>query len=256
MKVQDERHDTPESWLRPVASGIVAGLLGLGVVTAVFDPAGWRNVPAVPADARVASDAPPALTGRQHTPDPAALGWDALEAPVRQVAHWIVRSGDHRNTGFFIIDKLGARLHAFDADGRLVSMTPVLVGYAPGDDSAPGIGDRALDEVRPEERTTPAGRFLSELGRNSLGDTVVWVDHDNGVSMHVVRAHVASERRHERIATPGTDDNRISFGCINVPIAFFDGFVSPVFERTRAFVYVMPDTKRLDEVFPVTQRDG
>lgn len=188
--------------------------------------------------------------------DPSALGWADLDSAVRRVAHWVVRSGDHRGTEFFIVDKINARLHAFDAAGRLMSMTPVLIGSALGDDSPPGIGDRALEQIRPDERTTPAGRFLSELGSNSLHEQVVWVDHQAAVSMHAVRALVPSERRHERIASPGIDDNRVSFGCINVPSAFFEGFVKPVFERTRAFVYVMPDTRPLDTVFPLGNDDA
>lgn len=238
--------DITGAWLRPVAIGIAAGALGLAVVTAAFDPAGWRDAPAA---AILGASAPVSAT----TPDPAALGWNRMDAAVGQVAAWIVRTGDHRNTEFFIVDKLSARLHAFDMEGRLVSMTPVLIGQAPGDASAPGIGDRALDEIRPEDRTTPAGRFLSELGTNSLHEQVVWVDHAAAVSMHAVRAHVASERRLQRIASPTSDDNRISYGCINVPLAFFNGFVKPVFERTRAFVYVMPDSRRLEDVFPITQ---
>lgn len=241
MDLQQGRpRDGRRSWLKPVVQGLAVGAIGLAAIVPAFGPGGWLSTPAAAMNS--SSIRPP--------PDREALGWNVLDPAVLRVASWVVGSEDHRRHPFFIVDKTGARLHAFDADGKLISMTPVLIGAARGDDSAPGIGDRALDHILPAERTTPAGRFLSELGSNSLGEEVVWVDHGAAVSMHAVRALVASERRHERIASPGVDDNRISFGCINVPAAFFEGFVKPAFTRTRAFVYVMPDTKRLEEVFP------
>ena len=240
-----EAHDhglkrrTPH-WLKPVAIGLAAGVFLVGVASPMLHPAGGSTPPAAPV-----TDLP--LHG---LPDAARLGWDQLDWAVRQVAAWVIRSGDNRQTAFFIVDKERALLLAFQADGRLVSMTPVLLGSAIGDDSVTGIGDRALEDVLPHERTTPAGRFLAELGSNASGEQVVWVDHHAAVSMHAVRALVASERRTERIESPGAHDNRISFGCINVPLPFFEEVVKPVFQQTRAFVYVMPDTKSLEQVFP------
>lgn len=57
-------------------------------------------------------------------------------------------------------------------------------------------------ENLPHERTTPAGRFLAEAGRNADGDDIFWVDYDVAVSMHRVRAHVPAERRLQRLASP------------------------------------------------------
>jgi len=61
-----------------------------------------------------------------------------------------------------------------------------LLGLALGDASIPGIGDRALSSIRPEERTTPAGRFVAALDRNSHGKGILWVDYDSAVSLHPV----------------------------------------------------------------------
>ena len=38
----------------------------------------------------------------------------------------------------------------------------------------------------PEERTTPAGRFVAERGQNLRGEDVVWIDYDAAVLMHRV----------------------------------------------------------------------
>ncbi|UUZ73277.1 hypothetical protein LP415_08285 [Polaromonas sp. P1(28)-8] len=119
-----------------------------------------------------------------------------------------------------ILDKKNTRVFVFDPSGKLRGATPVLVGAAKGDDSVTGIGGRPIAEVAPHERTTPAGRFMAEPGRNTLGEDVVWVDYEAAVSMHRVRALEPAERRLERLASPTTDDNRISYGCINMPVEF------------------------------------
>jgi len=99
-------------------------------------------------------------------------------------------------------------------------------------------------------RTTAAGRFVSEPGRDETGDKVVWVDYDAALAMHRVKVIDPKERRFERIATDSIDDKRISNGCINVPIAFFDAVVEPALGRSRAIVYVLPEIKPLRQVFP------
>jgi hypothetical protein len=95
----------------------------------------------------------------------------------------------------------------------------VLVGQAPGDVAPPDIGTRPLSKVRPSEKITAAGRYVTEPGRNAQGEDIVWLDYDAALSMHRVR-NVPGEHRPERLRTPGTADKRISFGCINVPTRF------------------------------------
>ena len=170
---------------------------------------------------------------------------------AERVARWVVASGDHGGRAFAVVDKREARVLVFEPSGRLVGSAPVLLGAALGDDSAPGIGQRPISQVRPEERTTPAGRFAGEAGRNLVPEDVVWVDYENAVSMHRVRTTNAAERRLERLATPTVRDNRISYGCINVPVNFFEGVLWPRFRASGGMVYVLPDRKPLTTVFPM-----
>src|SRR5262249_35840003 len=72
---------------------------------------------------------------------------------------------------------------------------------------------------------------------------VVWVSYDLAVSMHRVRPLVARERRLERLASLTTDDNRISFGCINLPVSFYEDVLSPAVRQYGAIVYVLPEGK-------------
>ena len=168
---------------------------------------------------------------------------------ARMMANWIVQAGDNQKHSFVIVDKKDARVYVFEAKGKLKSTAPVLLGSAVGDDSFPGIGDKPLSQVKPEEKTTPAGRFIAEIGMNTNKEDVVWVDYDAAVSMHRVRALVAAERRLERLASPTPEDNRISFGCINLPRAFYEGVLKPTVEAGTTVIYVLPETKPLREVF-------
>jgi hypothetical protein len=200
-----------------------------------------------------APDAPPHAASASAPAAVARVDFGAVSAPpdVRAVAGWAVASRDHAGASFAVVDKRRTHLYVFDGAGKLLGQTSVLLGYAPGDDSVPGIGQRPIEQVRPEERTTPAGRFDAVSGRNLLQEDVVWVDYASAVSMHRVRATDPRERRLERLASATSDDNRISYGCINVPAAFFDGVVWPALgSRRRAVVYVLPEVKSLQQVFP------
>ena len=168
---------------------------------------------------------------------------------AQNMADWVVDSGDNGGMPFAIVDKEDAKVFVFNADGRLHGTTPVLLGLAVGDDAVPGIGDRPLSSIRDEERTTPAGRVVAELDRNLRGKEILWVDYDGAVSMHPVVSTSSRERRLERLASPSPLDNRISYGCINVPTKFFADVIRPTFTGTNGIVYVLPETKSLNEVF-------
>lgn len=168
---------------------------------------------------------------------------------VRHIADWVVDSGDNQGLPFVIVDKTNAKIFVFDAGGRIRGAAAALLGIARGDDTVPGIGDRELSNIRPEERTTPAGRFVAERGMSTRGVDVVWVDYDSGVSLHRVITSNPRERRLERLATPTPADNRISYGCINVPAAFYNKVVSPSFTDTNGIVYVLPETRPIRQVF-------
>jgi hypothetical protein len=170
-------------------------------------------------------------------------------AQARHVADWVADSSDNAGSDFIVVDKKAAAVLVFDQRARLRASSPILLGGAEGDDTVPGIGSRPLDQILPEERTTPAGRFVGERGRNARGEDVVWVDYDAAVSMHRVLTVNPAERRLERLASESVEDNRVSWGCINVPVAFFETYVSPLFARRQALIYVLPEVKTAQSVF-------
>ncbi len=188
--------------------------------------------------------------------EPRRANFEAQRASreARHVADWVVHShdnhsGDRKPLPFVIVDKKDARVFVFDSHGRILGAAPALLGAAVGDDAAPGIGDRALSDIRQEEKTTPAGRFVAALGGNMRGEDVLWVDYDTATSMHRVLTTNPKERRAQRLATPTASDNRISYGCINIPVRFYEDVVRPAFTGTFGIVYVLPETRPARQVF-------
>lgn len=167
----------------------------------------------------------------------------ALSTQARQVHAWVVGSNNQQGMPFALIDKTAAQLHLFDAQGALRASSPVLLGLAQGDYSVPGIGERKMSEILPHERTTPAGRFVSEPGRNLQGHDIVWIEYDTAVSLHRVRSANSAERRLQRLASATVSDNRISYGCVNVPAAFYDRHVAPYWGQQSGVIYVLPETQ-------------
>ncbi|MBC8006795.1 MAG: hypothetical protein H7X76_01970 [Prolixibacteraceae bacterium] len=190
-----------------------------------------------------------ATLSAMDSPRRAEFARQRASSEVRHVADWVVESGDNGHLPFALIDKVNARIFVFDAAGRIRGTSPVLLGLARGDDSVPGIGERKMSEIRPDERTTPAGRFVAERGRNLNGEDIFWIDYDAAVSMHRVRANNARERRLERLATPTAGDNRISYGCVNVPARFYNEVIDPAFTPAAGIIYVLPEARSAREVF-------
>lgn len=172
-------------------------------------------------------------------------------AAATQVADWVAASGDNHGLPYAIIDKNGASLFLFDAKGKPLGEAPVLIGVAVGDDATPGIGSKNLAEIGPAEKTTPAGRFLAKYGLAAGRERVLWVDYATSVALHPIpKGASAKERRRQRMLSPESDDNRITFGCINVPVAFYSKALRPLFRKKGGYVYILPDTKPLEVVFP------
>lgn len=173
----------------------------------------------------------------------------AASAGVRDVVHWIRGSGDNGGLPYLIIDKVEARVFVFDPLGELAGADAALLGMARGDHTLPGIGDMKLSAIRPEDRTTPAGRFVASLDRDIKGRVVLLIDYDASIALHAVVAGTPAERRTERLQSATPEDNRISYGCINVPAPFYDTVIRRTFKDTAGIVYILPETRRPAELF-------
>ena len=222
----------------------VAGGIAVGVLAGAMGIFGFTSASS---QAHVRPAAPPTVSSRAARL--ADFGDATPSQDARSFADWVATSNDAGRSAFLIVDKKDAKLYVFGPDAKLVSASPILLGLAKGDESEPGIGSRPLDQLRPEERTTPAGRFIGQRGHDARGEDVVWVDYESAVAIHRVLTTNPAERRLQRLATPTNADKRISSGCINVPVVFYETYVRPIFANHRAIVYVLPEIKSLQQVF-------
>jgi hypothetical protein len=203
--------------------------------------------------ASVTSSNSTASTSSALASGPAARQPDfGREKPSRDallVASWAINSGDNEGSAFVIVDKVRAKVYVFTPEGKLRGAAPALLGLAKGDDTYPGVGDRELSDIPPHERTTPAGRFVAEPGVNGHGKDIVWVDYEAAVSMHRVITSNPAERRLQRLASPKPEEHRISWGCINLPVAFYERVLAPTVKERETVIYVLPETRPASEVF-------
>jgi hypothetical protein len=254
MKTDDARPSNKEArseFLDALKKGV---LLGVAILAVAIPVMRFHRGPALDAPPRApvaqqpTVSVPPAPAGAAarrladfgaETPSPEAL----------HVANWAVFTGDNGKKAIVMLDKKAARAHVFEPNGKLKASTPVLLGASMRDENPPGVGDKPLAEVKPDEKVTAAGRYIAEPGINASGEDVIWIDYKAALSMHRVRALVKEERRLERLASPTIDDNRISFGCVNFPVAFYEGILSPTVKRQGAVIYVLPETRTPQQVF-------
>jgi hypothetical protein len=213
------------------------------------------TVPAQAAErARPAASKPSTLSKPSKPSKPASSEAKpelSLSAAATRVVDWIAASGDNGALPYIVIDKNNAALFLFDAKGKSLGTAPVLIGVAIGDEATPGIGSKNLAEIGPAEKTTPAGRFLAKYGLAAGRQKVLWVDYATSVALHPIpTGYNPKERRRERMLSPTSDDNRITFGCINVPLTFYTRNVQPLFRKKGGYVYILPDTRPLEAVFP------
>lgn len=161
---------------------------------------------------------------------------------ARAFAQQVLASGDHRGLPFAVVDKHAARIVVLHGDGTPAGTAPVLLGSQRGDAALPGVGQRTqLGRLRPEDLTTPAGRFVSVPGTNHTGEAVVWIDHAAALAIHRLRPGAQQELRARALASPRSDDKRLSAGCVVVAASFYDAVVQPVLGAGRAVVYVLPE---------------
>lgn len=212
----------------------------------ILTPAAPRRVPRWAAAAGLAFGL--AFAGPGQADEPAT---DASSA-AGQITAWVLETADNQGLPFLIVDKVNARVLAFDRDGQLLGAAPVLLGLAHGDVSPPGIGQRPLSAITPGERITPAGRFLASTGENLGGKGILWIDYESALSLHPVVTTRAADRRLQRLASAAADDNRISYGCVNVPAEFYQDVVQRAFDGTTGIVYILPEQRSLAEVFFLT----
>ena len=194
-----------------------------------------------------------ASLSQNASPTSANFRGETASTDARDLANWVAASRDNHALPFMIVDKINAKVFVFDRRGDLRGAAAALMGLGRGDVSTPGIGQRKLATIPPSERTTPAGRYEAALGHDLVQD-ILWIDYEAALSLHRVIVGNRKDHRAERLASPSPLDNRISFGCINVPAAFYDAVVIPAFTGTVGIVYILPESRPLGDFFAIPTR--
>ena len=88
-----------------------------------------------------------------------------------------------------------------------------------------------------------------EPGRNLSKEDIFWIDYESAVSLHRLRHSSPVERRPARLASVTPADNRISYGCVNLPPNFYDNVIIPLFSVGNGWIYVLPETRPVSTLF-------
>ncbi len=158
-----------------------------------------------------------------------------MSETVTRFESWVITSGDNQGLPFAIVDKVQAEVFVFDPDGQLRGAASGPDGHGPAATISwnPASANGNLSTIRPEERTTPLAASSPGFGQVRGEETILWVDYEDAISIHPVITANRKEHRLQRLKTPTPEDNRITFGCINVPAGFYEDVVRRTFTGTK-----------------------
>jgi hypothetical protein len=94
-----------------------------------------------------------------------------------------------------------------------------------------------------------AQKLAAKFGPARGHPPVLWVDYADAISLHPVVTANRKEHRLQRISSPTPDDNRITFGCINIPASFYGKLVRPLFRKGGGVVYIPPTPRAWPRCF-------
>jgi hypothetical protein len=234
-------------------------VLGLLLALAAADAQAWgkkkKVEPPPPPPAPVVVAPPPPPPPTVYSGDPAlapqvgAVDLLSMTSPeVQATAQWIRASRDNGNMYYLVLDKPNAQVYFFHPAGHMIAAAPVLLGMGKGDKMLVSNAT-PMSGMPPNKRITPAGRFVSRLGIDSHGKELLILDYDAALSLHPIVKGTPKENRAGRMASVTAEDNRVSFGCINVPVAFYSNVVSPSLKNTQGVVYILPETSTAGSLF-------
>ena len=167
------------------------------------------------------------------------------------VADRVVGNKDAQGKPFIIVDKPAATAYVFDGDGKIIAASPILIGAARGDVLPQSAINKTVDQTLQSEKVTPAGRFGARVEVDAAyGTSLRFLDLPGSyLAMHKTYLDTPSERRQQRLDTVSPEDNRISYGCINVDAKFYKNIIEKNFGKTGGTMYITPDVQTLEQTF-------
>jgi hypothetical protein len=159
--------------------------------------------------------------------------------------------------GFIIADKPNGMLHVFKADGSVLVQDTALYGKDIGDIES------KLSSLKGGAKITPAGKFtlLAMPDAEYAGGVVLGLAETSSTGNGLIAVHAAylgnaKEKRAERLATPGAEGKRISYGCVNTSHDTFLKSILPNIDSLNGgMIFVLPDAQTATAaMFPAETR--
>lgn len=148
------------------------------------------------------------------------------------------------DSSYVIVDKPTATMFVIGKDKKLMSSFPVLLGKVKGE--APNRADAESDSPG-LFATTPAGKYTMSR-RLMLEKTYLEYDEGrifnflggDGLSLHSIYPKELKQRT-RAMNTPDIEDNRLSWGCINITRENFDRYFTGLNNAEGRVIFITPD---------------
>jgi hypothetical protein len=147
--------------------------------------------------------------------------------------------------GFIIADKPNGMLHVFNADGSMLVQDAALYGKDIGDTEG------KVSSLEGGKKITPAGNYTLRAAANAdyaggkLLQLVETKDTNNAyIAVHAAYLGDPKEQRLQRLASPGAEGKRISYGCVNTTHDTFLKSILPNIDSLNGgMIFVLPDAQ-------------
>lgn len=153
------------------------------------------------------------------------------------VNSWVQESRDNNGQSYIIADKEAGAIHIMAADGTVLATAPALYGYKTGDGMSVGETPAGIFSIRNQSAPASYGGDLQQFATAPNGDVY---------AIHRVLTTNPSQNRVGRLASETATDNRISLGCINIPVETYNQYLGRNFQGK---LYIIPEQNELGSVF-------
>jgi hypothetical protein len=177
----------------------------------------------------------------------------AVPGYIQQVADNRMRA--HPNKPIIIVDKQMGLTYVIDTNGVLAGKSASLTGKTKGDfrsEEAKKIA--SVEAISEKDKVTEAGMFDASIKNVPHYGNVITLQVFNNysIAMHQTYLGAPAEQRQARLESATPEDNRISFGCINVSNEFMQDVVFKAIPKgLKNFpVVVIPESKSIQAFWP------
>ncbi|MFA5999824.1 MAG: L,D-transpeptidase [Candidatus Paceibacterota bacterium] len=181
---------------------------------------------------------------KQRSISPAEVDGSVLKQMSPSAQEIYLYSLTNVDSTYIIVDKPRASMYVIGKDKKLIASFPILLGAVKGE--APRTSDPDSDIPGPGA-TTPAGVYT--IGHDVIqSDSVeyqgkVFSVYDENLKFQIsIHATYPGdlEKRTRALKTPGIEDNRVSWGCINLDRENFDKYLKGNIPED-AKLFILPD---------------